>query len=57
MNHRDVEQIVEERDAAEHREDASNRAARPLGKRQQRNRRAERHQQEQLRRRVLPLIE
>jgi len=57
MDRRDVEQIVEERHAAERREDASTRAARPLGKRQQRNRRSYRHQQEQLRRRVLPLIE
>jgi len=57
MNRRDVERILEERDTTEHREDAPVRAARPLGKRQQRNRRSERHQQEQLRRQVLPLIE
>jgi hypothetical protein len=57
MNHRDAEHIVEKRDAAEPREDAPNRTARPLGTQQRRNRRSERYPQEQLRRRVLALIE
>jgi hypothetical protein len=57
MNRRDAEQVAPERSAIEHRDDTPDRAARPRGKREPRDGRTERHQQEHLRRRVLPLIE
>jgi hypothetical protein len=57
MDRGNVQHVVEQRDAAEHRKHTRGGAARALGKRKQRDRRPERHQHEQLRSRVLALIE
>ena len=57
VDHRNVQQVVEHRHPAEHLEHPGDRAARAVGKRHHRDRGTQRHQQEHLRRRVLPLIQ